>query len=628
MSLLQITEPGQTVDPHLRKRAAGIDLGTTNSLVAGFRDGVVTTLADEHGNHLMPSVVRYRPEQEPQVGLAAYESAITDPVNTIVSVKRLMGRGLQDIHRVGNRMPYDFVEGDSGMPYFRTVNGNISPVAVSAEILKALTQRAENSLAGELDGVVITVPAYFDDAQRQATKDAAQLAGLTLLRLLNEPTAAAVAYGLASGVEGVIAIYDLGGGTFDISLLRLNRGVFEVLATGGDSALGGDDIDRKLAEWILQQAGFEDELSIGQLRSLLIYSRNLKETLSAQESTKISVDLGELQWQGNLCRAQLNELMDPLLNDTLKACRRTVRDAGIDYQEIMNVVMVGGSTRIPLVRQLVGNLFGKEPLTDIDPDRVVAIGAAIQGDVLVGNKPDDEMLLLDVLPLSLGIETMGSLVEKIIHRNTTIPVAKAQEFTTYQDGQTAMLIHVLQGERELVKDCRSLARFELNGIPPMVAGAAHIRVTFQVDADGLLSVTARETGSGIETGVEVQPSYGLSEDEIVTMLRESLTSAKEDAEARALNESIVEARRMISALTAALAVDSHELLSSLEIEELNEGIKRLQAVVQRQDSRDINTAIELLGKASEEYAARRMDAGVRAALAGLQIEDLEKGLQQ
>lgn len=628
MSLLQITEPGQTVDPHLRKRAAGIDLGTTNSLVAGFRGGVVTTLADEHGNHLMPSVVRYRPEQEPQVGLAAYESAITDPVNTIVSVKRLMGRGLQDVQRVGNRMPYDFVEGDSGMPYFRTVNGNISPVAVSAEILKALTQRAENSLAGELDGVVITVPAYFDDAQRQATKDAAQLAGLTLLRLLNEPTAAAVAYGLASGVEGVIAIYDLGGGTFDISLLRLNRGVFEVLATGGDSALGGDDIDRKLAEWILQQAGFEDELSIGQLRSLLIYSRNLKETLSARESTKISVDLGELQWHGNLCRAQLNELMDPLLNDTLKACRRTVRDAGIDYQEITNVVMVGGSTRIPLVRQLVGNLFGKEPLTDIDPDRVVAIGAAIQGDILVGNKPDDEMLLLDVLPLSLGIETMGSLVEKIIHRNTTIPVAKAQEFTTYQDGQTAMLIHVLQGERELVKDCRSLARFELNGIPPMVAGAAHIRVTFQVDADGLLSVTARETGSGIETGVEVQPSYGLSEDEIVTMLRESLTSAKDDAEARALNESIVEARRMISALTAALAVDSHELLSSLEIEELNEGIKRLQAVVQRQDYRDINTAIELLGKASEEYAARRMDAGVRAALAGLQIEDLEKGLQQ
>lgn len=628
MSLLQITEPGQTVDPHLRKIAVGIDLGTTNSLVAGFRGGLVTTLADEHDNHLMPSVVRYRPEQEPQVGLAAYESASTDPVNTIVSVKRLMGRGLQDIQRVGNRMPYDLVQGDSGMPYFRTVNGNISPVAVSAEILKALAARAENSLAGELDGVVITVPAYFDDAQRQATKDAAQLAGLTLLRLLNEPTAAAVAYGLESGAEGIVAIYDLGGGTFDISLLRLNRGVFEVLATGGDSALGGDDIDRTLAEWILQQAGFEDELSIGQLRSLLIYCKDLKETLSARESTRITVDLGKLQWQGNLSRAELNELMGPLLNATLKACRRTVRDAGIGYQEITDVVMVGGSTRIPLVRQQVGNLFGKEPLNDIDPDRVVAIGAAIQGNVLVGNKPDDEMLLLDVLPLSLGIETMGSLVEKIIPRNTAIPVAKAQEFTTYQDGQTAMLIHVLQGERELVKDCRSLARFELNGIPPMVAGAAHIRVTFQVDADGLLSVTARETGSGIETGVEVQPSYGLSEDEIVSMLRESLTSAKEDAESRALRESIVEAQRMISALTAALAADSHELLSSLEIEELNEGIKRLQAVLQREDHRDINTEIELLGKASEEYAARRMDAGVRAALAGLQIEDVEKGLQQ
>ncbi|MDP6264227.1 MAG: Fe-S protein assembly chaperone HscA [Pseudomonadales bacterium] len=628
MSLLQITEPGQSVDPHLRKRAAGIDLGTTNSLVAGMRSGVMTTFADEHGHHLMPSVVRYRPEQEPQVGLTAYQSAKTDPVNTIVSVKRLMGRGLQDIHRIGNRMPYEFVEGDSGMPYFRTVNGNISPVAVSAELLKTLAKRAENSLAGELDGVVITVPAYFDDAQRQATKDAAQLAGLTLLRLLNEPTAAAVAYGLESDAEGVVAIYDLGGGTFDISLLRLNRGVFEVLATGGDSDFGGDDIDRTLAEWILQQAGFEDDLSIAQLRSLLIYCKDLKETLSAEESTKVFVDLGDLRWSGTLCRSELNELMDPLLNDTIKACRRTVRDAGIDYTAITNVVMVGGSTRIPLVRQQVGNLFGKEPLTDIDPDRVVAIGAAIQANVLVGNKSDDEMLLLDVLPLSLGIETMGGLVEKIIYRNTAIPVAKAQEFTTYKDGQTAMLIHVLQGERELVKDCRSLARFEFHGIPPMAAGAAHIRVTFQVDADGLLSVTAMETGSGIETGVEVQPSYGLSEDEIVTMLQESLTSAQEDAEARALNESIVEAQRMINALTAALAADSRELLSAQEIAVLNEGMGRLQSVMEGLDYQDINDAVELLGKASEEYAARRMDAGVRAALAGLQIEDLETGLEQ
>jgi|TARA_B100000315_G_scaffold142668_1_gene131698 molecular chaperone HscA len=628
MSLLQITEPGQSVDPHLRKRAAGIDLGTTNSLVAGFRGGQTTTLADENGDHLMPSVVRFRPEQEPEVGRSAYEAADSDPVNTIVSVKRLMGRGLQDIHRIGKQMPYDFVEGDSGMPYFRTVNGDISPVAVSAELLKALAIRAQSTLAGELDGVVITVPAYFDDAQRQATKDAATLAGLTLLRLLNEPTAAAVAYGLESGAEGVVAIYDLGGGTFDISLLRLSRGVFEVLATGGDADFGGDDIDRKLAEWILQQAGFREELSKEQLRGLLIYCRSLKETLSDEESTEISVDLGSLQWQGDLCRKELNELMEPLLQDTIKACRRTVRDAGIDYDEITNVVMVGGSTRIPLVREQVGDLFGKEPLTDIDPDRVVAIGAAIQANVLVGNKPDDEMLLLDVLPLSLGIETMGGLVEKIIHRNTAIPVAKAQEFTTYQDGQTAMLIHVLQGERELVKDCRSLARFEFHGIPPMAAGAAHIRVTFQVDADGLLSVTARETGSGIETGVEVQPSYGLSEDEIVTMLRESLESAEVDAKARALNESIVEARRMIGALEAAMAVDSSELLSAEEIEELKEGVKRLQSVMQREDYLEINAEVELLGKATEEYAARRMDAGVRAALAGLQIEDVEKGLEQ
>jgi molecular chaperone HscA len=622
MALLQISEPGQSSVPHQHRFSAGIDLGTTNSLVATVRSGQADTLADVNGWHLLPSIVHYGIDRI-LVGDAAQQMQSVDPLNSISSVKRLMGRGIEDVKQLGDVMPYNFVtNAASNVPRIHTAAGNVSAIEVSAEILKTLASQAEQSLGDELAGVVITVPAYFDDAQRQATRDAAKLANLNVFRLLNEPTAAAVAYGLDQKNDGVIAVYDLGGGTFDISILRMNKGVFEVLATGGDSSLGGDDMDHAIGEWILAQADFQS-VDARLSRTILIAARSAKESLTNEDEAQINIQYDNQQWQGSIDRAQFDVLIQTLVKKTLMPCRRVLRDANISKADIDEVVMVGGSTRVALVKQMVGEFFERDPMSELDPDRVVAIGAAIQADVLAGNKPDSEMLLLDVLPLSLGIETMGGLSEKIISRNTPIPVTRAQEFTTYKDGQTSMSIHVVQGERELISDCRSLARFELCGFPPMNAGAARIKVTYQVDADGLMSVRAEESKSGVAADIVVKPSYGLTDSEIETMLRESIDYAHDDISARMLKEQQVEAQRAIEAINSALASDGDRLLSEAETKEIKQARNNLQKDIQSACADKLKQSIEAMEKVSETYVARRMNASVKKALAGKQIDQVK-----
>ena len=617
MALLQIAEPGRSAAPHQHKLAVGIDLGTTNSLVATVRNGQAEILTDEQQRPLVPSIVHFGSNQQITVGYEAGALASQDPKNTVISVKRLIGRSLADVKARYPDLPYEFAQTENGLPLLKTEQGEMSPIEVSAKILQKLTALSEQRLGGQLSGVVITVPAYFDDAQRQSTKDAAKLAGLNVLRLLNEPTAAAIAYGLDSGQEGVIAVYDLGGGTFDVSILRLSRGVFEVLATGGDTALGGDDFDHLLADWIVAQTGVQPQ-NEQQKRHLLELAIQTKIALTDQLTTTIDYQNHQLK----VSRTQFNDLIQPLVKRSLMACRRALKDASITAEEVREVVMVGGSTRVPYVREQVGEFFQRNPLTTIDPDKVVAIGAAIQADILAGNKPDAEMLLLDVIPLSLGIETMGGLVEKIIPRNTTIPVSRAQEFTTFKDGQTAMSVHIVQGERELVDDCRSLARFTLRGIPPMAAGAAHVRVTYQVDADGLLNVTAMEKSTGVQSSIQVKPSYGLTDDEIMQMLKASMDNAKGDIQARLLAEQRVEARRVIESVYSALENDQN-LLNDKELSAVKNVLISLEQLAIQEDSMAIKQGIKALDQATQEFAARRMDKSIRAALAGQNIKDIE-----